>query len=240
METGIVFRDRRAEKRRASNRCREQRVPRPPTIGSLAAINLLREIDGRGDSLDEYKVVVEARAVVATHPVFADGQRPGTACTTSAAAWSIITRRRTERPLQIDPAEGQLLSDVSIATTRRRAFALRRASVGSPYVRRLPGGGRGARRHDPVLRGSALAGGPRDGSAPRRAGSRSVLAEAWGPLVARGANPLLCIATAAQLTAIQRPVGPGAGPTISSPTWRPGIKACLGFRQRRTCISDLR
>jgi hypothetical protein len=33
-----------------------------------------------------------------------------------------------------------------------------------------------------------------------------VLAEAWGPLLAKNANPLICISTAAQLTLMQRPV----------------------------------
>jgi hypothetical protein len=48
-------------------------------------------------------------------------------------------------------------------------------------------------------------------------GLEPVVVEAWGPLVAKNANPLLCISTAAQLTAIQRPVPVPSGPTITSP-----------------------
>src|SRR5258708_2716574 len=44
-----------------------------------------------------------------------------------------------------------------------------------------------------------------------------VIAEAWGPLVSPGGKPLICLATAAQLTLIQRPMDPPAPPTIHSP-----------------------
>jgi hypothetical protein len=44
-----------------------------------------------------------------------------------------------------------------------------------------------------------------------------ILAEAWGPLVSPGGRPLICLATAAQLTLIQRPSEPPAPPTIQSP-----------------------
>jgi hypothetical protein len=43
------------------------------------------------------------------------------------------------------------------------------------------------------------------------------LAEAWGPLLAKNANPLICISTAAQLTLIQRPMEPPSRPTVTSP-----------------------
>jgi hypothetical protein len=44
-----------------------------------------------------------------------------------------------------------------------------------------------------------------------------VVAEAWGPLLGKTANPLICISTAAQLTALQRPVDPPVRPTVTSP-----------------------
>ena len=50
-----------------------------------------------------------------------------------------------------------------------------------------------------------------------RSGPNPVLAEAWGPLLGKNANPVVCISTAAQLTLIQRPVDPGGGPTVTSP-----------------------
>jgi hypothetical protein len=42
-----------------------------------------------------------------------------------------------------------------------------------------------------------------------------VLVEAWGPLLVKDAKPLICIATAAQLTLVQRPVR--GRPTVTSP-----------------------
>jgi hypothetical protein len=44
-----------------------------------------------------------------------------------------------------------------------------------------------------------------------------VLAEAWGPLLAKHSNPLICISTAAQLTLMQRPTEPHSRPTVTSP-----------------------
>ena len=44
-----------------------------------------------------------------------------------------------------------------------------------------------------------------------------VTAEAWGPLLAKNSNPLICISTAAQLTLMQRPVEPSSRPTVTSP-----------------------
>ena len=44
-----------------------------------------------------------------------------------------------------------------------------------------------------------------------------ILAEAWGPLLEPGGKPLICIATAAQLTLIQRPLEPAGPPTVTSP-----------------------
>ncbi|MCX6630513.1 MAG: hypothetical protein NTW28_23095 [Candidatus Solibacter sp.] len=50
-----------------------------------------------------------------------------------------------------------------------------------------------------------------------RPGPDAVLAEAWGPLLAKNANPLICIATSAQLALIQRPPEPPGKPTVTSP-----------------------
>jgi hypothetical protein len=44
-----------------------------------------------------------------------------------------------------------------------------------------------------------------------------VIAEAWGPLVEKNAHPLLCVATAAQLTLIQHPMEPPFEPVATSP-----------------------
>jgi hypothetical protein len=44
-----------------------------------------------------------------------------------------------------------------------------------------------------------------------------ILFEAWGPLLTQAGKPLICLATAAQLTLIQRPVDPAGPPTIHSP-----------------------
>ena len=44
-----------------------------------------------------------------------------------------------------------------------------------------------------------------------------VITEAWGPLLSPGGKPLICLATAAQLTLMQRPLDPPAPPTIHSP-----------------------
>jgi hypothetical protein len=44
-----------------------------------------------------------------------------------------------------------------------------------------------------------------------------ILFEAWGPLLTQAGKPLICLATAAQLTLIQRPVDPPGPPTIHSP-----------------------
>jgi hypothetical protein len=44
-----------------------------------------------------------------------------------------------------------------------------------------------------------------------------VVAEAWGPILAKNGSPLICISTAAQLTLMQRPMAPNAKPTVTSP-----------------------
>lgn len=44
-----------------------------------------------------------------------------------------------------------------------------------------------------------------------------LIAAAWGPLLAKNANPLICISTAAQLTLMQRPPEPHTSPTVSAP-----------------------
>jgi hypothetical protein len=49
------------------------------------------------------------------------------------------------------------------------------------------------------------------------AGTDPVIAAAWGPLLSKTANPLICISTAAQLTLIQRPPEPHTSPAVSAP-----------------------
>jgi len=44
-----------------------------------------------------------------------------------------------------------------------------------------------------------------------------VLAEAWGPFLGGNAHPLICIATAAQLTLLQRPASPPTKPALATP-----------------------
>jgi hypothetical protein len=52
-----------------------------------------------------------------------------------------------------------------------------------------------------------------------RAGTEpeKILTEAWGPLLAKNANPLLCLSTAAQLTLMQRPPDPHTAPAVDAP-----------------------
>jgi hypothetical protein len=44
-----------------------------------------------------------------------------------------------------------------------------------------------------------------------------VLTAAWGPLLEKNSNPLICMATAAQLVLLQRPADSSARPAVSSP-----------------------
>ncbi|MDQ1471757.1 MAG: hypothetical protein QOJ99_3237 [Bryobacterales bacterium] len=56
-----------------------------------------------------------------------------------------------------------------------------------------------------------------------------VIAEAWGPLLGRNANPLLCISTAAQLTVIQRPMELAGIPAVTSPDLKAWYQSLPGL-----------
>ena len=219
MEPSIASEIGDGEKREALRRVLASNAfHRSDQLRSLLRYLCQREFEGRGDSLDEYTVAVEALGRPRDYSAFEDG-----------AARNRVhnLRRRLEQYYQEekpdDPIQIVLPKGTYCPVFHRHATATH-AELGAPsaIVNVFPkqASTQFVSLHLAILIGvaAALLGATLATvlRSPSLAPDR-VLAEAWGPLLAKNAHPLICISTAAQLTAIQRPVSPPAKPTITSP-----------------------
>jgi hypothetical protein len=219
MEPSIASEIGDGEKREALRRVLASNAfHRSDQLRSLLRYLCQREFEGRGESLDEYTVAVEALGRPRDYSAFEDGAARNRVHNLRRRLEQYYQEEKPDDPIQIVLPKGTYCP----VFHRHAASAHPAAEAPSAIVGVFPQqpstrlvslrlailtGLAGA------LLGAALATVLRSPSpTPDR-----VLAEAWGPLLARNAHPLICISTAAQLTAIQRPVSPPAKPTITSP-----------------------
>jgi len=165
------------------------------------------EIEGRGGRLDEYTVAVEALGRPRNYSPFEDGTVRNRVHNLRRRLEQYYLAENPSDPLQIVLPKG---SYCPVFQKQAAASMVVVDRAAAPRTVRL----RTAILMAAVLATVAAAALLWRAPAPR---PDPVMAEAWGPLLAKDANPLICIATAAQLTAIQRPPDPAAGPKISSP-----------------------
>ena len=222
MEKSLVSGVSEAEKREALQRVlASSAFHRSDQLKVLLRYVCDRELAGKGDALDEYAVAVEALGRPSDYSAFEDG-----------AARNRIhhLRRRLEQyygfenpgdPLQIVIPKG---SYCPVFQRRLAAPAPGpQLDIVHPAPPEKPPAGFWSRAK---LAGTvcllcgitAMLGAGLEIALQKAAtGPDPVLAEAWGQLLTKNANPLICIATSAQLTLIQRPPDPRTSPTVSSP-----------------------
>jgi hypothetical protein len=181
------------------------------------------EIDGRGGKLDEYTVAVEALGRPRDYSAFEDGTARNRVHNLRRRLENYYQAENPDDPLQILLPKGSycpVFQRHSPAAPMPPPVLLppREIPVLAPPVRTF------SVRLTILLCAAAALMGASLATALRRPATAldPVLSEAWGPILAEKANPLICISTAAQLTAFQRPVNPPGPPTITSPdllTW---------------------
>ena len=219
MEPSIASEIGDGEKREALRRVLASNAfHRSDQLRSLLRYLCQRELEGRGNSLDEYTVAVEALGRPRDYSAFEDGAARNRVHNLRRRLEQYYQEEKPDDPIQIVLPKGTYcpVFHRHAASTNPEAGAPS-AIVGvfpkQPSTRLVSLRLAILTGVAATLLGAALATVLRPPSpAPER-----VLAEAWGPLLAKSAHPLICISTAAQLTAIQRPVSPPAKPTITSP-----------------------
>jgi hypothetical protein len=225
MENSLVAGIRETEKREALQRVlASSSFHRSDQLKSLLSYVCEREISGRGDGLDEYTVAVEALGRSRDYSAFEDG-------TVRNRIHNL--RRRLEHYYQVenpgDPVHIELPKGSYCPVFQRqsvKAPAAPHLEVEIAHPAPVKHGTEPGFWNRPVpLRTVCLicaiavvATATLVAGLHKAAASLDpVLAEAWGPLLAKDANPLICISTAAQLTLMQRPTEPHSRPTVSSP-----------------------
>lgn len=200
---------------------------RTDQLKSLLRYVCEREIAGEGGSLDECTVAVEALGRSPDYSPFEDGTVRNRVHNLRRRLENYYTAEDPADPVQIVLPKGSYrpvferrevpvqLSAPAVAEPSRRQpeFAtppqVVQAGVASRTVWILCALA--------VLAGGALATGFEFLRDRQKTAADPTVIEAWGPLLAHNSNPLLCLATAAQLTLIQRPNEPHTAPSVSSP-----------------------
>jgi hypothetical protein len=197
---------------------------RTDQLKSLLRYICEREISGQGDSLDECTVAVEALGRPPDYSPFEDGTVRNRIHNLRRRLDQYYEAENPGDPIQIVVPRGSYCP----------VFEFRAASESTPPApaaeTTIPDQTAPAFWDRPIpfravcmicalamAAVAALLTGLHAGIHNERPALDPVLAEAWGPLLARNANPLLCIATAAQLTLIQHPMDPPSGPSVTSP-----------------------
>ena len=223
MEKSLVSELRETEKRDALQRVLASAAfHRSDQLKSLLSYVCEREISGRGDGLDEYTVAVEALGRPRGYSALEDG-------TVRNRIHNL--RRRLDQYYGVenpgDPVHIGLPKGSYCPVFQRQSVS---PPFGAQLERVLPAPARYRIGPDfwsrPVplravclacavaaLAAAALVAGLHQAGP----GLDPVLAEAWGPLLAKNRTPLICISTAAQLTLMQRPMEPHSRPTVTSP-----------------------
>ncbi len=175
-----------------------------------------REISGRGEGLDEYTVAVEALGRPRDYTPLADGTVRNRIHHLRHRLENYYTVENPGDPVHIVLAKGSYCPVFQRQTVEAPA---------APHIAAIPPAPRAFwKRPVPLWSLCAISAIALIGAAAGwlagtkvRPGPDPLLVEAWGPLLAKNANPLMCIATAAQLTLIQRPPKPPGKPTVTSP-----------------------
>ena len=222
MENSLVSGVSEVEKREALQRVLSSSAfHRSDQLKTLLRYICEREIAGRGDALDEYAVAVEALGRPSDYSAFEDG-----------AARNRIhnLRRRLEQyyglenphdPLQIVIPKGSycpvFLKHPAAPPPAPQLAIVPTAGADAPpprfWDRRISLGAVLILFALTAVLSAGLA------IALRKTGIEPdpLIAAAWGPLLAKNANPLICVSTAVQLTLMQRPADPQTSPTVISP-----------------------
>jgi len=220
MENGLVPELSEGEKREALQRVLASGpLHRSDQLKTLLRYVCEREIAGTGDALDEYAVAVEALGRPADYSAFEDGAARNRIHNLRRRLEQYYRLENPQDPVQILIPKGSycpVFQKHSAEPSPTRLDIVPSAPTAPPptvWGRRVPLGA--------VLILCALAATLSAGlvTALRRTGPQSdpVVAAAWGPLLLKNANPLICISTAAQLALIQRPVDPQTSPMVVSP-----------------------
>jgi len=194
---------------------------RSDQLRSLLKYVCEREIEGAGEALSEYTVAIGALGRPRDYSALEDG---------SVRNRIHTLRRRLEHYYEIENPGDLLRIEIpkgSYCPTFMKRPAVERVihPTVEPVMKPLPSSSPGFWNRQLRMKTVVLLAGVMVVIAAAVAvlsyRSRNsidpVLAEAWGPLVSPGGKPLICLATAAQLTLIQRPIDPPAPPTIHSP-----------------------
>jgi hypothetical protein len=218
MEPGIASEIGGVEKRVALSRVlASSAFHRSDQLKSLLRYLCEREIEGHGDSLDEYTVAVEALGRSRDYSAFADGTARNRVHNLRRRLEQYYQHENPGDPLQIVLPKGSYCPVYQRHSLLTGPETSHPGLVESPAI---PASKRSVELRTTILccAAAALVGAGIATALHKPADNLDgVLAEAWGPLASRNANPLICIATAAQLTAIQRPIEPQGRPIINSP-----------------------
>ena len=226
MQESLVSELRETEKREALQRVLSSSAfHRSDQLKTLLRYVCEREFSARGGSLDEYTVAVEALGRPRDYTPLEDG---------TVRNRIHLLRHRLEHYYTVenpgDPVLILLPKGSYCPVFQRRTVE----APAAPHIAAPPPAPQAVWNHPVPLWSlyaiSAIAllvaaAGWWAGAKARPAPD-PVLAEAWGPLLAKNANPLLCIATAAQLAALRRPTEPPGKPTVTSPDlleWYQGL-----------------
>jgi hypothetical protein len=220
MENSLVTGIGENEKREALQRVlSSSALNRSDQLKSLLRYVCEQEIASRGGGLDEYTVAVEALGRSREYSAFEDG--------TARNRFHNLRRRlelyygveNPEDPVRIELPKGSYCpvfhrrSAAPPAGAKLEVIHTAAAPITSEWSRPVP------LRTVCIICAITIVvvAGLSTGLRRLGTGPNPVLAQAWGPLLAKNANPVICISTAAQLTLIQRPIDPGGGPTVTSP-----------------------
>ena len=222
MENSLAFEIPEAEKRRALQRVLESGAfHRSDQLKSLLRYVCEREICGKGEGLDEYAVAVEALGRPSDYSAFEDG---------TARNRVHNLRRRLEQYYRLENPDDPV--QIVVPKGGYRPVFQRHSAAPPPgpqleVIHSAPpvvGPTTGSFWSRPVPIGAVcvlcavvalLSAGLAVGLQKARFGPDPTVAAAWGPLLAKNANPLICISTAAQLSLIQRP--DPHSPTVTAP-----------------------
>ena len=222
MENTVVGEIQVAEKRQAMQRVLSSNAfHRSDQLKSLLRYVCEREISDRGDGLDEYSVAVEALGRSSDYSALEDGTARNRVHNLRRRLEQYYWSENPDDPVQI------LIPKGSYCPKFQRHVAAPHPVPPLEVVHPVPTvapAGTFWKRPVPIRTVcilcalvALLAAGLAVGLQEAESRPDPILAEAWGPLLAKNSNPLICISTAAQLALIQRPTDPHAGPTISSP-----------------------
>ena len=196
---------------------------RTDQLRSLLRYVCEREISGHGHALDECTVAVEALGRPSDYSPFEDGTVRNRIHNLRRRLEQYYETENPDDPIHIVVPRGSYCPVFEYRAEPAPPVAV--LSVPLPEPLATPAF---LDRHVPLRRVlaicalavagvSALSIGlltARNSDRPRL---EAVIAEAWGPLVDKNAHPLLCLASAAQLTLIQHPMEPPFDPVSTSP-----------------------